>query len=79
MDVKSEGVGTFYSKPKPDADTFVRVGSRVAPDTVVGLLEAMKTYTEIHAGCSGVIREVLVENQAAIEYDQVLFRVDPTG
>ncbi len=79
VEIKSEGVGTFYSKPNPDADPFIRLGSRVTPDTVVGLLEAMKTYTEIHAGCIGVIREILVENQQSIEYDQVLFRVDPAG
>jgi acetyl-CoA carboxylase biotin carboxyl carrier protein len=79
VEIKSEGVGTFYSKANPDADPYVRLGSRVTPDTVVGLLEAMKTYTEIHAGCLGAIREILVENQQSIEYDQVLFRVDPTG
>jgi acetyl-CoA carboxylase biotin carboxyl carrier protein len=79
VDIVSPTVGIFYVASKPDADPYVRKGSRVKPDTVVGLLEAMKLFTEIPAECSGVIEEILVENQQAVEYKQVLFRVDPTG
>ena len=38
----------------------------------------MKLFSEIPAGCSGVITEILVENQQPVEFNQVLFRVDPT-
>jgi len=79
LEIKSETPGTFYAAPSPGADTFVRVGSRVTPTTVVCLIEAMKLFNEIPAGCSGVIAEILVENQQPVEYNQVLFRVDPTG
>jgi acetyl-CoA carboxylase biotin carboxyl carrier protein len=58
---------------------LVRVGTRVSPTTVVGLVEAMKIFNEVQAECSGVIAEVLVENEQAVEWGQVLFRVDPTG
>jgi acetyl-CoA carboxylase biotin carboxyl carrier protein len=79
IDIVSPTVGIFYIAPKPDAEPFVRKGSRVKADTIVGLLEAMKLFTEIPAECSGVIEEILVENQQAVEYKQVLFRVDPNG
>lgn len=79
IDVKSPTPGTFYSKPKPDAETYVRKGAKVTPTTVVCLIEAMKLFTEITADCTGVIAEILVENQQPVEFDQVLFRVDPTG
>ncbi len=39
----------------------------------------MKLYNDVQAACSGVVAEVLVENQQAVEYGQVLFRVDPTA
>ena len=39
----------------------------------------MKLYNDVQAGCSGVIAEILVENLQPVEYDQVLFRVDPTA
>jgi acetyl-CoA carboxylase biotin carboxyl carrier protein len=78
-EVKSPTPGTFYSSSSPDAEAFVRVGSRVESNTVVCLIEAMKIFNEITAECNGVISEVLVENQQPVEYGQVLFRVDPTG
>ena len=78
-EVKSPLVGTFYSSPKPGAEPFVKVGSRVTATTVVGIIEAMKLFNEIPAECSGVIAEVLVENQQAVEFGQVLFLVDPSA
>jgi acetyl-CoA carboxylase biotin carboxyl carrier protein len=77
--IKSPTPGTYYAAPSPDAEPFVRVGSRVTPDTVVCVIEAMKIFNEIQAECSGVITEVLVENQQPVEYGQVLFKVDPTS
>jgi acetyl-CoA carboxylase biotin carboxyl carrier protein len=79
LTIKSPTPGTFYSASSPDVEPFVRVGSRVTPTTVVCLIEAMKIFNEITADCSGVITEILVENQQPVEYGQELFKVDPTG
>ncbi len=79
IEIKSELVGTFYSRPNPDAEPYVRLGGRVQPTTVVGLIEAMKLYNDVTANCTGVVAEILVENQQAVEFGQVLFRVDPTA
>jgi acetyl-CoA carboxylase biotin carboxyl carrier protein len=78
-EVKSPMVGTFFARANPDAEPYVRVGSRVTPTTVVGLIEAMKIFNEITADCSGVVTEILVENQQPVEYGQVLLRVDPSA
>jgi acetyl-CoA carboxylase biotin carboxyl carrier protein len=77
--IKSEAIGTFYSRPKPDVDPYVKAGSKVTPTTVVGLIEAMKLFNEVQAGCDGVIVEICVDNQQAVEYGTVLFKVDPAG
>jgi acetyl-CoA carboxylase biotin carboxyl carrier protein len=77
--IKSPTPGTFYARPKPDAEPYVRVGTRVTPTTVVCQIEAMKIFNEIQAECAGVITEVLVENQQPVEYDQPLFKVDVTA
>ena len=77
IEIKSEMVGTFYAKPKPDKDDYVKVGSRVTPDTVVCQIEAMKMFNEVKAGCSGTVAEVVAANGSAVEFDQVLFRVEP--
>lgn len=74
--IKSPTPGTFYAAASPEAEPFVRIGSRVTPTTVVCLIEAMKIFNEITADCSGVITEILVENHQPVEYGQVLFNVD---
>jgi acetyl-CoA carboxylase biotin carboxyl carrier protein len=77
-EIKSPTVGVFYAQREPGAPPFVTAGSRVTPTTVVGLIEAMKVYSDVLADCSGVIAEVCVENKEAVEYNTVLFRVDPS-
>lgn len=79
IDIKSPGPGTFYAQEKPGAAPYVTLGSRVKPETVVGLIAAMKVNNDITAGCSGVIAEILVENEQPLEYNTVMFRVDPAG
>lgn len=78
LEIKSETVGTFYSQAKPGEPAFAKKGDRVTPNKVVGLVEVMKTYSEILANCTGTIVEVLVENGKYVEFGEVLFRVDPS-
>ncbi|RMH27314.1 MAG: acetyl-CoA carboxylase biotin carboxyl carrier protein [Planctomycetota bacterium] len=75
--VESPMVGTFYARPKPDAEAFVKVGSPVGEDTVVCLVEAMKVFNEVQAGVSGTIERVLAKDGDAVEFGQRLFLVRP--
>lgn len=77
IEIKSPMVGTFYAKPKPDKPDYVSVGTKVTPKTVVCQLEAMKLFNEITADCNGTVAEVCVKNGEAVEFNQVLFRVEP--
>lgn len=77
LEIKSPMVGTFYAKPAPDKDDYVKVGSRVSEDTVVCKIEAMKIFNDLPAGMSGTIVEVVAQNAQFVEFDQVLFRVEP--
>ncbi len=79
LEIKSPIVGTFYRSPSPDKDPFVKVGDKVSPDTVVCIVEAMKLFNEIEAEVSGKIVDVLVDDASPVEYDQVLYLVDPKG
>ena len=76
-EIKSPLVGTFYAQPSPDSEPFVELGSRVEPETVVCIIEAMKVMNEIKAEMSGVIVDVVAKNGSAVEYGQVLFKVRP--
>ena len=71
-------VGTYYSKPAPDKPDYVVVGARVGPATVVCKLEAMKIFNDLAAEVSGTIAEVCVKNGESVDFNRVLFRVDPS-
>jgi len=68
-------VGTFYTSPSPDSDTFVKVGDKVSADSTVCIIEAMKVMNEIKAEIDGEIVEVLVENGNAVQFGEPLFHV----
>lgn len=73
--IKCPLVGTFYSSPSPDAETFVKVGDYVKKGQVVAIVEAMKLMNEIESEYDGVIEAVLVDNESTVEYGQPLFRI----
>ncbi|MCC6295244.1 MAG: acetyl-CoA carboxylase biotin carboxyl carrier protein [Pseudomonadales bacterium] len=75
--IKSPMVGTFYSTPNPDSPPFVTEGSRVSPNSVVCIVEAMKVFNEIKAEVSGTVKKVLVKNEDPVEFGQPLFMVKP--
>lgn len=66
-------VGVFYTSPSPEADPYVKVGSKVNKGDVVCIIEAMKLMNEVTATESGTIEEILVENGDLVEFGQPLF------
>ena len=68
-------VGTFYSRPKPESDSFVSVGTKVKNGDVVCIIEAMKIFNEIESEVSGEIVEILIEDSQPVEFGQKLFHV----
>jgi acetyl-CoA carboxylase biotin carboxyl carrier protein len=75
--IKSEMVGTFYSKPSPDAKPFVGVGSDVDEETVVCVIEAMKHFNPVKADVRGTIAKVLVTDGQTVDVGKPLFLVRP--
>ena len=69
-------VGTFYSSPSPNAPSFVEVGQTVKVGQTLCIIEAMKMMNSIECDRAGVVREVLVENEQPVEYDQLLFVIE---
>lgn len=78
LEVKSPIVGTFYRASGPDKPVFAKVGDSIEKGSVVCIVEAMKLFNEIESDVSGTIVKVLVEDASPVEYDQVLFLVDPS-
>lgn len=77
--VESPIVGTFYQRPSPDAESFVREGDFVKKGTTLCIIEAMKVMNEIEASCDGKIAKILLADGQVVEYGEVLFLIDPTS
>lgn len=77
VEIKSPMIGTFYRSANPDSPVFVSVGDKVSKGQTLCIIEAMKLFNEIESEVSGTIVKVNVENASPVEYDQVLFVVEP--
>ncbi len=77
FEIKSPIVGTFYRSASPDKPPYVKVGDRIEKGAVVCIIEAMKLFNEIESDVTGTIVKVAVEDAQPVEYDQVLFLVEP--
>jgi biotin carboxyl carrier protein len=75
VDVTAPMVGTFFRAPAPGEPPFVELGTAVDEATQVCILEVMKLMNAVPAGTRGTIVEICRENGAAVEYGDVLFRV----
>ncbi|EFI83769.1 acetyl-CoA carboxylase biotin carboxyl carrier protein [Listeria grayi] len=73
--ITSPMVGTFYASRTPEDAPFVNPGSKVANDSIVCIIEAMKLFNDITADIDGEIAEVLVTNGELVEFGQPLFKV----
>ena len=74
--VKSPMVGTFYAKPNPEAQPYLKVGDHVDPETTVCIIEAMKTFNEIPAEVRGEVVAILADDGEPVEFGMPLFKVD---
>lgn len=77
LEVRSPIVGTFYRAPSPNADPYVQVGTQVSKGTVLCIIEAMKLMNEIESDFAGKIVKIHVENSQPVEYNQLLFSIEP--
>lgn len=74
--MKSPMVGTFYRAANPESPSFVEEGATVKEGQTVCIIEAMKMMNQIAADKSGVVKKILVENGATVEFDQPLFIIE---
>ena len=70
--------GVFYMAPSPGAAPFVKAGDHVEHGDTVGLVEAMKLFSEVPAPASGTVVRFMLENEQTVEADQCLMVIERT-
>jgi acetyl-CoA carboxylase biotin carboxyl carrier protein len=69
-------VGTFYRSSSPGVKSFVEVGQKVNVGDTLCIIEAMKMMNQIESDKSGEVKQILVENQDPVEFDQPMFVIE---
>ena len=69
-------VGTFYRKPSPDKDPFIKVGDEVQEGDILCIIEAMKMMNEIKSDFSGKVVSIDVEDGQPVEYGQHIITIN---
>ena len=79
VEIRSPIVGTFYRSSSPEKGAYVKPGDTIEVGSVVCIIEAMKLFNEIESEVAGKVVKILVEDASPVEYDQLLFLIDPNG
>lgn len=77
VEVRSPLLGIYYRAPRPGEPPFVDIGSRVEPDTIIGIIEVMKLMNTARAGVGGEVVEILARNGELVEHGELLLLVRP--
>ena len=73
--VRSPMVGTAYLSPEPGAKPFVSVGNKVKKGDTILIIEAMKTMNHIQSTVDGDVRDILINDGEAVEFEQALAKI----
>ena len=76
--LESPMVGVFYLSSSPEDPPFVVVGDMVKVGQTIGLIEAMKVYSEVPSELSGRVVELPVVSGKLVQQGQALIYVEPS-
>ena len=73
--VKSPMVGVAYLSADPSSPPYIKIGQHVKQGDTLLLIEAMKTFNEVKAPITGIVKEIIVLNNQPIEFgdDLIIF------
>ncbi len=74
--VTSPMVGIVYTRPDPEAEDFITVGTQVNEGDTILLLEAMKVFNPVKAPRSGMVKEIFVESGDPVEFGSALVIIE---
>lgn len=74
--VKSPIVGVVYLSPEPGQPPYVTIGERVKKGQKLAIISAMKVMNDFVSPVDGIIKDIKVQNEDVVEFDQVLFIIE---
>jgi acetyl-CoA carboxylase biotin carboxyl carrier protein len=75
--IRAPLTGTFYTSSNPESPAFVEVGDTVEEGQVVGIIEAMKVFSEVLADRAGTVRRIVAQNGKITEQGDIILYLEP--
>jgi len=79
FEITSPMIGVFYRRPSPDSPPYVEAGDLIEAEQTVGLIEAMKVFSEVLSEVAGRVVTVPAESGKLVQQGDVLLVVDTSG
>ncbi|MHB1456553.1 MAG: acetyl-CoA carboxylase biotin carboxyl carrier protein [Armatimonadota bacterium] len=76
IEIVSPMVGVFYRQPSPDSPPYVEVGDIIEVGQPIGMIEAMKVFSEVLSELAGKIIALPIENGKLVQQDDLLALID---
>ena len=76
--LESPMVGVFYRSASPGDPPFIHVGDIVRLGQPIGLIEAMKVFSEVPAEIAGRVVEIPAESGKLVQQGQPLVYIEPS-
>lgn len=77
--VEAPIMGIFYRSPAPGSAPFVEVGDVVEVGQPIGMIEAMKTFSEVLADTAGTVLSIPAENGKLVQPGEALVLLEPAA
>jgi len=75
--VSAKVTSVFYRRPSPGEPPYVEEGDHVNEDTIVCLLDVMKSFISIAAGVKGTVEKILAESGSMVKKGDALMLIRP--
>ena len=69
-------VGTVYLRPDPNKPPYINIGDHIKQGDTIVIIEAMKTFNEVRSTTTGVVKEILIEDNSPVEFGQNLIIIE---
>ena len=69
-------VGTVYLRPDPGKPPYINIGDHIKQGDTIVIIEAMKTFNEVRSSTTGVVKEILIEDNSPVEFGQNLIIIE---
>ena len=75
--VEAPLMGVFYRAPGQDTPPFIEIGDTIEVGQIIGLIEAMKVFSEVPSEHAGTVKDIPAKSGALVQPGDALAILEP--